>query len=132
MTSSSRSFLILALASLSIAVAGSGCQGSLVHTDAAVTSDAADPSTLVCAAASDCTRTEIDHEILTVADCPCLYGCAFQIVNVTTANRRMAAYQARCTPGKDGHGNACGVDDCIDPPTPACINQVCAIESLPR
>lgn len=131
MAFSSRSFLAFTLASLSIAIAGSGCQGSLAHADAAA-SDGGDPSTLACTAASDCTRTEIDHEILTAADCPCLFGCPFIIVNAETANRRMAQYSLRCTPHVDGQGHTCGIDDCIQPAPLACIEQVCVVESVPR
>jgi hypothetical protein len=129
MTFSLRSFLIFA--SLSIAIAGSGCKGSLVHADAAA-NDGGDPSTLACTAASDCTRTEIDHEIISPRDCPCLYGCPFVIVNVQTANRRMAQYNALCTPQVDGQGHTCGIDDCIVPAPLACIEQVCVVESVPR
>ena len=131
MAFSFRSFLTFTLASLSIAIAGSGCGGSLARADAAA-NDGGDPSTLACTAATECTRTEIDHEILTAADCPCLYGCPFTIVNAQTASRRMAEYQARCTPGVDGQGRSCGVDDCIAPAQLACINQVCVVESDPR
>ena len=130
MAFSSRSFLIFAWASLSLALAVSGCQGSLARADGAA-NDGGDPATLTCTVATECTRTEIDHEILTAADCPCLYGCAFTIVNVETANRRMAQYTALCTPGRDGKGNSCGIDDCIAPAPLACLDQRCVVESVP-
>jgi hypothetical protein len=129
MTSSSRSLLISTLASLTIAIAGSGCRGSLARADAAA-NDGGDPSTLACTAAAECTRTEIDHEIITAADCPCLYGCPFSIVNVETANRRMAQYNLRCTPHVDGQGRTCGIDDCTAPAPLACVDQRCVVESV--
>jgi len=131
MAFSFRSFLVFTLVSFSIGLAVSGCGGSLAHADAAA-NDGGDPSTLACVAATECTRTEIDHEILAVADCPCLYGCPFTIVNVQTANRRAAQYDLRCTPGVDGQGRNCGIDDCIAPAPLACIDQVCVVESVPR
>jgi hypothetical protein len=131
MAFSFRSFLVFTWASLSLAIAVSGCGGSLARADAAA-SDGGDPSTLACVAATECTRTEIDHEIRTAADCPCLYGCPFTIVNAETANRRAAQYDLLCTPRVDGQGHACGIDDCIAPSQLACINLVCVVESVPR
>lgn len=122
-----RALLLLSLATL--ALAGLGCGGSLARPDGAA-SDGGDPSTLACTAATDCTRTEIDHEIRTSTDCPCLFGCPFIIVNVQTANRRMAQYNALCTPHVDGHGMTCGIDDCIQPAPLACSNQMCRAASI--
>jgi hypothetical protein len=83
-------------------------------------------STLACNAATDCGWTEIPHEIVTRTDCPCLFGCPMLIVNRATAARRMAQYNMLCTPGVDGMGRMCGVDDCAGPPMPVCRNGMCA------
>ena len=71
------------LSSISFALAGAGCKGGLGPGGG---NDGGEPSTLACTTSSDCTRTEIDHEIHSAADCVCLYGCPFAIVNVETAN----------------------------------------------
>ena len=85
--------------------------------------DAGPPN--ACATASDCTFGEIDHEILSRADCICLFGCPFIAESKTTAARRMAQYQALCTPGRDATGNPCPIDDCALPPTLMCVNGGC-------
>jgi hypothetical protein len=106
--------------SISFALATGGCsKGALTPGSG---SDGGEPSALACASAADCTHTEIDHEITAAADCICLYGCPFAIVNVVTADRRMSQYAAHCTPNPMN----CGVDDCALPPPVACINQQCA------
>ena len=116
-----RSLLLVASIS-SLALAAGGCnKGSL--NPGGGNGDGGDPSTLACTTPSDCTRTEIDHEIHSAADCVCLYGCPFAIVNVETANRRMAQYLAVCTPNRLN----CGVDDCAIPPPVTCFNNVCSL-----
>ncbi len=84
-----------------------------------------DGSTTACNVQADCAWGEIDHEILTAADCPCLYGCPYIRSNRTTVDRRRQQYAARCTPGYDGQGHACGIDDCIMPPTLLCVQGEC-------
>ncbi len=74
----------------------------------------------LCENADDCTFTEIADEIRGTEDCPCLFGCPYLPVNEATAMRRQAAYDAMCTPGIDGDGNDCPVDDCAPPPTAIC------------
>jgi hypothetical protein len=79
-----------------------------------------------CAYASECAWSEIDHEILTPADCPCLFGCPYLPLNKTTADRRQKQWAALCDPAHDGKGNPCEVDDCIVPPTIQCAAGQCA------
>jgi len=123
MTRSFRS--LLAVAAISLALAGGGCgKGELSPGGGA--NDGGEPSTAACTIDTDCTRTEIDHEIHSSADCICLFGCPWTIVNVETANRRMAQYQALCTPGRNAQGQPCAVDDCALPPALACVSQICA------
>src|SRR5262245_12181053 len=94
---------LVVMVAASLAFAGSGCsKGELSHGDAG--NDGGEPSTLACTVATDCTRTEIDHEIISSADCICLLGCPYNIVNLETANRRMAQYNALCTPGRTAQG----------------------------
>jgi hypothetical protein len=112
---------LLILASASLALADAGCSKSALTPGGGGGNDGGDPSTLACQSATDCTRTEIDHEISSAADCICLYGCPWWIVNVETANRRMAQYAAHCTPNPLN----CGVDDCAVPPPVACVSQMC-------
>lgn len=115
----SRSLLLAVLPFL--VLAGSGCKGEPAGNDAG--------PPLMCSVASDCTRSEIDHEIRSSADCICLVGCPFVIMNVTTANRRMAQYQARCTPGRDAQGQPCPIDDCVLPPPLDCVGELCVSAS---
>jgi len=86
--------------------------------------DAGPPN--ACTVASDCTWGEIDHEILSRADCICLLGCPHLEQNTATAARRMAQYQALCTPGRDANGNPCPVDDCVYLPALGCVGGFCA------
>jgi len=111
-----RSLLIFVSATLALT---GGCSKSTLTPGGG--SDGGDPSTLACLSTADCTRTEIDHEINSSADCVCLYGCPWTIVNVETANRRMSQYTAHCVPDP----LHCGVDDCALPPPIACISQMC-------
>lgn len=124
--------LLLVLASASLALASAGCSRGQLSGGDAGGNDGGEPSTLACSAATDCTRSEIDHEIHSAADCVCLLGCPFTIMNVETANRRVAQYQALCTPGKNAQGQPCPVDDCVQPASLACIGGRCAVESLPE
>jgi len=103
---------------VTFAIAGAGCSKSTLTPGGG---DGGDPSTLACLSAADCTRTEIDHEISSSADCICLYGCPWWIVNVETAKRRTAQYTAFCTPNPLN----CGVDDCALPPPVACVSEMC-------
>jgi hypothetical protein len=121
---------LLAIVSLALALGGASCsnggKGTLSGDGGGATG-----STLACAVAEDCTRTEIDHEILSRADCICLLGCPFHIVNVTTANRRTAQHQALCTPGQNAQGQPCPIDDCALPPPLACTDQMCLLAPAP-
>src|SRR6185369_8011773 len=84
-----------------------------------------------CSTANDCAWGEIDHEILTSADCPCLFGCPYIPLSKSTVDRRQAQYNALCTPGVDGMGNGCGVDDCAGPPTAICNAGTCMAAPTP-
>jgi hypothetical protein len=78
-----------------------------------------------CATSSDCGLGEIDHEILSRADCKCLFGCAFLPLSQTTIARRQAQYDALCDPTRDATGNPCPIDDCAVPPVPVCVGGQC-------
>jgi hypothetical protein len=80
-----------------------------------------------CSSDADCEWGEIDHEILTRADCTCLFGCGFLALNKSTVVRRGMQHKRLCLPHKDGSGNLCPVDDCAAPPRVACRNGVCAV-----
>jgi hypothetical protein len=82
-------------------------------------------STDTCSAAADCTWGEIDKEILKAQDCMCLFGCVYLPQTKTTATRRQMQHTALCTPNKDGMGNPCPVDDCVQPGPIACVNGTC-------
>jgi len=84
-----------------------------------------------CATAADCTWGEIDHEIITSSDCTCLYGCPYIPLSKTTVDRRQTQYQDLCTPGQDGQGNPCGIDDCALPPQIECQAGHCAAPMTP-
>jgi len=73
-----------------------------------------------CVTAADCGWGEIDHEILTPADCVCLYGCPYIALSQETVDRRSQQYNQLCSFGVDGQGNPCGIDDCAGPPVAAC------------
>jgi hypothetical protein len=129
MTNSFKGLMVAAL--LSFAAGGPGCSKGELSPDGGGADGPSTASTLVCAAASDCTRSEIDHEIRSRADCICLLGCAAEIMNVETADRRYAQYQQFCTPGKNAQGQPCPVDDCVQPPPLACFEQRCIVEAIP-
>jgi hypothetical protein len=80
-----------------------------------------------CTVAADCAWGEITHEILSAADCPCLLGCPTLPESKTVVERRKAQYDALCTPGKDGKGALCPVDDCAYPPALACQAGHCVV-----
>jgi hypothetical protein len=84
-----------------------------------------------CAVATDCGWGEIDHEIVTSSDCICLFGCPFIPLNVDTVNRRTQQYNSLCTPGIDGQGNPCAVDDCAGPGPAACNAGHCGAPAVP-
>ena len=83
-----------------------------------------------CVTATDCAWGEIGHEILSSSDCVCLFGCPSIPLSKTTVERRMMQYDALCTPGKDGMGNPCPVDDCAGPGPIACNNGHCGAASM--
>jgi hypothetical protein len=139
---------------LVVAISCSACGGSVSTgpsagtTDSGTPSDGGDASTLPpkdsgvdadvgavdanpqsytsCEGTNDCDWGEIDHEILSPADCICRYGCAWIPMNKTTNERREKQYAALCDPQHDGQGNPCGIDDCISPPPITCVNGQCA------
>lgn len=122
-----RPLVPLALALLASACAASTTPRDDASTDApaqdlGVSDSAANNS---CNAATECAWGEIDHEILTRADCPCLAGCPGIALSRATVERRQRQYSALCTPGVDGMGRPCGVDDCIPPPPLECRAGVC-------
>jgi hypothetical protein len=78
-----------------------------------------------CSVASDCAWGEIDREIVTAADCPCLFGCPHLALGAETVKRRQDQYKALCTPGKNGKGQTCPIDDCAQPPPLACNGGKC-------
>lgn len=80
-----------------------------------------------CTMPSDCAWGEIDHEILAPTDCICLFGCPSLPQSVATRDRRAAQYADKCTPGVDGMGNPCPVDDCITPPPLTCTSNHCVV-----
>ncbi|MEI8256603.1 MAG: hypothetical protein WCJ30_13095 [Deltaproteobacteria bacterium] len=133
MTRSARRFLETFLFAAAVAIGATGCASQVVPAwadggaDGTLATDARTdvPSTTECTAASQCAYGEIDHEIRVRADCPCLSGCEFVAMNVTTRLRRQMQYQSLCTPGVDGMGRPCGVDDCISPPPLECRMNVC-------
>ena len=101
-----------------VGVAGSGCGAASAASAPAEPTDA-------CTVAEDCAWGEINHEIRTTCDCICLFGCPGTPLSKSTLERRNAQYDARCTRGKDGAGQACPVDDCAAPPPIACVNGRC-------
>lgn len=124
---------------LSLALASSfavGCGAStepIVHDagapmDGAVRRDAGTDAggPAACSSTADCIWGEIDREIVTARDCPCLYGCPGVALNRTTNTRRTAAYTTLCDPRRDGMGNPCGIDDCAMPPPIMCTGGVCS------
>ena len=82
-------------------------------------------STDTCAVDTDCIWGEIPKEILSATDCICLYGCVYLPQTKVTASRRSDQYKALCTPGKNGNGQSCGIDDCAGPGAIACIDGAC-------
>jgi len=83
-----------------------------------------------CSVTADCAWGEIDHEILSAADCPCLLGCPHLVESKTVVNRRQAQYGSLCTPDKDGQGNPCPIDDCAMPPALECNAGRCAVAQV--
>lgn len=78
-----------------------------------------------CTTQTDCAWSEIDREILSPSDCPCLFGCPGIPLNKETAERRQKQYTTNCDPNHDGNGRECGVDDCADPGPIACNDGIC-------
>jgi hypothetical protein len=99
------------------AQSGSGGSG---RTDAGMP---ADPDS--CSMDSDCGFGEIDHEILSKSDCPCLLGCPYIPQNQETLERRRTQYTALCEPGKNGQGMPCPIDDCVQMPDGVCDDGTC-------
>jgi hypothetical protein len=82
-----------------------------------------------CNVPEDCAWGEIDREILAPTDCICLFGCPTLALNTETVERRQAQYSEHCTPGRDGEGNPCPVDDCLPPPALRCVDNICTASS---
>ena len=108
-----------------VAKEGNGGGATGTSTSTSTTSTSSGPYD-ECATAADCAWTEIDHEIGTPLDCPCLYGCPYIPLAKESVDRRAAQYQALCTPGQDGSGKMCGIDDCASPGMLACATGHCA------
>jgi len=96
---------------------GSSAQGGAAGTTV--------PSTDTCTVDTDCIWGEIPKEILSATDCICLYGCVYLPQTKVTASRRGDQYKALCSPGMDGKGQSCGIDDCAGPGAIACIDGAC-------
>jgi hypothetical protein len=78
-----------------------------------------------CTQEADCIWTEMGVEILEPADCMCLYGCPYILVNRATADRRAQQYAANCNSTHNGKGEMCGIDDCAMPPGVLCLDGTC-------
>jgi hypothetical protein len=78
-----------------------------------------------CRVDGDCTWGEIPHDIRAPSDCMCLFGCAYLAQNKMTQLRRAGQHLRLCTPGMDGHGNGCPIDDCAAPPPIRCVSGRC-------
>jgi hypothetical protein len=85
-------------------------------------------SEVACMGDDDCGWGEIDHEILTPADCICLFGCPFIPLNTQTVERRLEQHAALCNPRVDGSGQPCPIDDCAMPSPAVCAAGSCAGE----
>jgi hypothetical protein len=123
-----RSLHRAALACAALVLVACGGVTTLPGEDAGVTSGGSSGSGGpydTCSAPTDCAWGEINHEILSSSDCLCLFGCPSLPLSKTTFDRRNAQYKSLCTPGKDGKGNQCPVDDCAGPPEIACKNGKC-------
>lgn len=83
------------------------------------------PDPDACMMDSDCGFGEIEHEILSSSDCPCLLGCPFIPQNQETLARRRAQYMALCEPRRDGQGQPCPIDDCVQLPDGMCVDGTC-------
>ena len=130
MSTSIPRFAFLASAALLLAACGarvSAGGGGSTGTGSAGGSAAYD----ACTTDAECGWGEIDHEIASSSDCPCLLGCPYLPLSAATIARRQAAYQSLCTPGQDGNGDPCPIDDCAGPPTIACIAGHCAAAQTP-
>lgn len=93
--------------------------------DAVVVDAPSTASYTSCQTAADCQWGEIRHEILAPTDCVCLLGCPSTALNRATVARRNAQYMALCTPGRDGNGRPCPIDDCGGPPALECRMGAC-------
>lgn len=113
--------LFVAACGGNVSSAGGGGDGGGSGTGGAAGSEPYD----ACVTAADCAWGEIEHEILKASDCVCLYGCPYIPLSKETVDRRQEQHDALCTPGQDGNGNSCGVDDCAEPPVIACSNGKC-------
>ena len=82
-----------------------------------------------CNTDADCTVTALRKDIASAADCYCTF-CPTTVVNVATAKKRSADYQAHC-----GHLTsdpaACPVVRCMQPPRVACQNNTCVAVPSP-
>lgn len=123
-----RSLHRAALACAAVVFVACGSVTNLPGEDAGVTSGASSSSGGpydTCTAPTDCAWGEIGHEILSSSDCQCLFGCPHIPLSKTTFDRREMQYKSLCTPGKDGKGNQCPIDDCALPPQIDCKDGKC-------
>ena len=102
-----------------------GGKGATSGGDAGGVDAGADPSDTECETASDCGYGEIEHEIVSKADCVCLYGCPYLPLNQATIERRKTSHAKLCDPRTDGKGQLCGVDDCVPLTAAMCVDHVC-------
>ena len=82
-----------------------------------------------CIVDDDCTFGEIDKDITMASECICLYGCVYLPVTKITAARRLQQHKKYCQAAFDGHGNPCGIDDCVVPGTVVCMAGTCQVSS---
>ena len=108
------------LALLFTVVAAASCDSSR-----RVPSEADAGAASACVTPSDCQWGEIDHEILSRADCICLIGCPSIPQNRTTVTRRLQQFGALCDSRVNGQGQPCPVDDCATPPALLCVEGTC-------
>jgi hypothetical protein len=109
----------------SVAWLTGGCGGDTGRLKNGTAADAGAVDATSCTVATDCGWGEIDHEILSRSDCICLLGCPSLPLNKKTVERRLTQYQKLCDPEHDAEGNPCGIDDCVAPPEPTCVDSTC-------
>jgi hypothetical protein len=104
-----------------------GCEGNdnRFETQAACQDACVAASDTACTTDADCGWGEIGHEIVTPADCICLFGCPYIPLNQDTVDRRLAQHTTLCDPQHDGQGQPCPIDDCASPAPAMCIEGSC-------